>query len=197
MAGTGRSQTSPARIAVDEKQIQALNLRKAGATFAEIAAELGYSSPSGAYEAVKAALEKAFSEPAEELRQLELARLDEMQAGLWEGAIAGDPDAVNAVLRLMGHRARLLGLERKESPIKTKLPKLTRPEDGMAVMSELLAKAAMGEILPEEAGKLAALVSSFMRIAETTGLAEQLAELKELARANYEKEKANGKHDGN
>lgn len=193
----GRPKASPEQIEIDERQIAALNLRRAGATYQQIADECGFAGPSGAYDAVRSALNKARSEPADDLRELELSRLDEMQTGLWEGAISGDSDAVNAVLRLMGHRARLLGLERRESPIKTKLPKLSRPEDGMAVMSELLEKATTGELLPEEAGKLAALVSSFMRIAETTGLAEQLAELKELAQANYEKEKANEKHGDN
>lgn len=114
MAGTGSSKTSPARIEVDEKQVAALNLRKAGATFQEIASELGYASASGAYEAVKSGLDKTLREPAEELRKLELERLDVMWTAVWENALAGDLDAIATALRISERRARLLGLDTKE-----------------------------------------------------------------------------------
>lgn len=190
MAGTGKCKTSPAQLAVEEKQVRALNMRMAGASFSEIAEAEGYASPSGAYEAVKAALEKARSEPAEELRQMELARLDEMQASIWEVALSGSPDAVNSILRIMAHRARLTGLERKEAPLRIAIPKVSSVNDALRAISALIEKAAAGEILPGEALQLATLLGHYCRTTESTELSEQLAELRELAQANYEKEKA-------
>lgn len=112
MAGTGKSKTSPAQLEVEEKQVKAMELRKAGVSFRLIAEELGYSSASGAHAAVMAALEKTRAEPAESLRDLMLARLDEMLVGLWDAAISGDPDAVSSVLRIEERRAKLLGLDK-------------------------------------------------------------------------------------
>lgn len=113
----GRSKTSPSQIQIDERHIAAVNLRKSGATYQEIANELGFAGTSGAEYAVRSALEKTMSQPADELRDLELARLNEMQMGLWSAAISGDTDSVNTVLRLMERRARLLGLDAKTSPL--------------------------------------------------------------------------------
>ena len=53
------SKTSQNRLAAAEKHRQALELRRGGATFAEIAAMLGYEGPSGAYRAVMGALRRA------------------------------------------------------------------------------------------------------------------------------------------
>ncbi len=80
--------------------------------YRQIAEEIGYASASGAYEAVQAALSKARAEPAEELRELMLTRLDEMLTGSWEAALSGDAEAVAAVLRIEERRAKLLGLDR-------------------------------------------------------------------------------------
>lgn len=42
-------------------------------------------------------------------RTLELTRLDALQVGLWDRAVSGDVKAVNAVLRIIEQRSRLLG----------------------------------------------------------------------------------------
>lgn len=107
-----RQRTTPSQIEAEQRQIRAVELRKAGVGYRQIAEELGYASPSGAYEAVQAALAKARTEPAEELRGLMTARLDEMLTGVWEAAISGDADSVAAVLRIEERRAKLLGLDR-------------------------------------------------------------------------------------
>jgi hypothetical protein len=64
--------------------------------------------------------------------------------------------------------------------LKADLPKLTRPQDAMAIVGELLAKATNGELSPDEAGKLSGLVQAFMKIAETADLAERVARLEEM-----------------
>lgn len=42
---------------------------------------------------------------------MELTRLDQMQLGQWPAAEGGDPKAVETVLKIMQHRAKLLGLD--------------------------------------------------------------------------------------
>jgi len=102
---------SPRRIKSTERQRQALELRKAGATYEMIAEKLGFRGPSGAYEAIKAALEKTLRPPADELRQLESERLDALLLAVYPQARQGNLGAVDRVLRIMERRARLLGLD--------------------------------------------------------------------------------------
>ncbi len=174
----GRSKTSPEQIEVDERHIKAVNLRKAGATYQEIADELGYSGISSAEYAVKAALKKTMSEPAEELRQLELLRLDEMQAGVYAGAIAGDPDSINTILKIMAHRMRLTGLERKDAPIYIKdFPKIESADDAVKAISGLIDRATAGQISLSDAISLATLINKHW---ETLSGAELLERLKQL-----------------
>lgn len=105
------SNTSERMITAAERQVQALALRKAGVSYEQIASALGYASGSGAYQAVHRALRKMLKEPAEEVRDLEVARLDEMLRALWPGVQAGEPKKVLAALRVMERRAKLLGLD--------------------------------------------------------------------------------------
>ena len=111
------SKTSEKRLAAAERQRQALELRKAGVGFEAIAERLGYAGPSGAYQAVMAALKKTLQEPADELKKLELERLDAAQLAIYNSVKQGNLGAVDRLLRVMERRARLLGLdgpERKE-----------------------------------------------------------------------------------
>jgi DNA-binding CsgD family transcriptional regulator len=92
---------------------QVLELRKQGLTFAAIGARLGITEQ-GAHQAGKRALEKlgaVTKDEAEELRRLEIERLDALQEGLWPKAAQGSVPAVQTVLKLMERRARLLGLD--------------------------------------------------------------------------------------
>lgn len=175
-----KSKTSQHQLKAEDRQIRALELRKAGVSLRQIAEELGYASPSGAHEAVMAALDKARVEPAQELRDLMSARLDEMLAVAYENALQGDTDSMMAVLRIEERRARLFGIDRREAPVKANLSKLSRPVDAMIIVGELLEKATNGELSPDEAAKLSALVQAFMKIAETTELAERIAKLEEM-----------------
>lgn len=99
------------KISAAERQRQALELRKAGLSYDLIARRLNYRSRSGAYKAVQTALKKMLREPADELRQLELERLDAMLLGLWPQAQRGNQGAVDRVLKIMERRAKLLGLD--------------------------------------------------------------------------------------
>ena len=101
------------QVRAHERHLQALELRKAGVTYEVIAGQLGYANASGARKAVLSALKATLREPAAELRELELARLDAMLLPLWRRVQAGDEKAIDRALRIMERRARLLGLDRK------------------------------------------------------------------------------------
>ena len=86
-----------------------------GATYEDAAAQAGYASRSGAYKAFWKALDHREAQAVEDHRALELARLDALQVALWDDAINGDVKAVNAVLRIIEQRSRLLGLDKPGS----------------------------------------------------------------------------------
>lgn len=95
-----------------------------GATYEQAAKRAGYATRSGAYKAFWKALEGREAEAVAQHRILELQRLDALQVGLWDQALAGDVKAVNAVLRIIEQRSRLLGLDK---------PQLTPVESGSVV----------------------------------------------------------------
>lgn len=107
---TTRRKPSPRNVADAERRAKAISLRKAGATFEQIAQQVGYSDKSAAYNAVQVALQHLEREPAEELLTLELARLDDMQLALASRVRGGDEKAIMAALAVMDRRARYLGL---------------------------------------------------------------------------------------
>lgn len=106
---------SEERLALEKRT---LDLRRAGATYQEIADELGYKNRGTAYKALRRALGRTLQDSADNLRELEAARLDQLQLGSWKAAMRGDPKAVANVLRVMERRAKLLGLD---APAKTEL----------------------------------------------------------------------------
>jgi hypothetical protein len=102
--------TSPLVIASKERAAKALRLRKEGKTFPVIAKLCGYNHVSSAYDAVRRAIAEITREPAQELLTLELERLDLLWRPHWRPACTGNVRALNACLRIMDRRARLLGL---------------------------------------------------------------------------------------
>jgi hypothetical protein len=58
------------------------------------------------------ALQEHEAESTEELRDLELRRLDALQVAHWDRAMEGDSRATEIVLKVMARRARLLGRDR-------------------------------------------------------------------------------------
>lgn len=109
-APNGR-QTNAAGIAQAERIAKALDLRRQGCSFGEIAKELGWRTRQAAFEAVSRALADTVAEPAEDVRKLELMRLDRLERLLWPRAEAGDPKAVTGLLKVQERRAKLLGLD--------------------------------------------------------------------------------------
>lgn len=127
--GNGRFTRSPDTAARDA---EACRLRARGWTYEQIGAELGMSR-GHAYEAVQRAIADIVREPAEEVRQLELLRLDEMHRTaaavltrehyvvdrgsvvLWDGVPLADDGpklaAIDRLLKIQARRAALLGLD--------------------------------------------------------------------------------------
>jgi hypothetical protein len=162
MASTGRqSKTSPRSIATAQRRAQALKLRLAGARYDDITQQLGYSSRGAAVQDVQRALVATVQEPADELRALEVQRLDM----LWQTALRvltrqhvtvsngkvvhldGSPvkddapvlAAIDRLLKIQERRARLLGLD---APAKHEVVTLDAVEAEIRRLNEELERAA-------------------------------------------------------
>lgn len=105
---------SPARtarlIAARERASNALELRKAGLTYAEIAKALGYADNSGAERAVKKAIDRLGLEAAKDVVLMDLARLDEFQKRCTASLREGDLSQIDRIMRIMTMRHNLLGI---------------------------------------------------------------------------------------
>lgn len=97
---------------VFDKERRVLELRRAGVTFDVIAQEVGYSNASGAHHAYTRALKRTLQNAgADEMREVELDRLDRLQRFAWTAAAQGNLRAIETILRIMGRRAKMLGLD--------------------------------------------------------------------------------------
>lgn len=109
--GNGHAVNDQRKIAAMETARKALDLRRGGATYRQIADAL-HITVSTAEKAVKRGLKLIVAEPAAEVLQLELDRLDGAWMGLWPRIQKGEPAAVAAGVRIMERRSRLLGLDK-------------------------------------------------------------------------------------
>lgn len=98
-----------------DKELKVLELRRAGFTWQAIAEKTGYADHTGAYSAYKRAIKRTMQQPADELREQELDRIDRLQLAAWPNAMKGDVRSILAIARLMERRAKLIGLDK---PIK-------------------------------------------------------------------------------
>ena len=98
------------------RKARAVELAIDGTSYGAIAAEVGYSHRGTAHKAVHKALTARIAVGIDELRRLELDRLDVLQAALWPKAMAGDTAAGTTVLRIIEQRARVLGLGWEHRP---------------------------------------------------------------------------------
>ncbi len=120
------------------KEQRAYELRLAGKTFKVIAKELGYSDPSGAYQAFQRAREIVSLENLSEWRILELYRLDALQNSLWDKALEGNISAVNAVLKVFDLRARLIGLYAPEKHETNTEPSWSEVDQAVKELTEII-----------------------------------------------------------
>ena len=106
---------------------EALRLRLSGMSFEAVAGRLNYRSPSGPRMACNRLLGRIEYEAVSELRRIEGRRLDELQQAVWDKALAGNLNAVMAVLKIRERRARLFGLD---SPVRVDLEGISEAEFG-------------------------------------------------------------------
>jgi hypothetical protein len=95
---------------LQQRRATALDYRLQGHAYHRIAKALG-CHPSTAHDYVVKALRDIIPrEKAEAVLHLEMARLDAMQSAIFTNAASGDIPSIDACLRIIHQRARLLGL---------------------------------------------------------------------------------------
>jgi hypothetical protein len=100
-----------------EKETKALELRRQGVIYSQIAKEIG-TSTAHAYRLVLKGIQKLVARRdsrAEIVLGLELSRLEELGHNVYLKAVAGDLKAVESYLKIMERRSRYLGLD---APVK-------------------------------------------------------------------------------
>lgn len=110
---TRESKSSGRRLTAAERKQKALELRKACASYQAIGDALGVSKQQ-AHRYVTAALESIRIETAEEaenLRTIELERIDSLFLECYALAKKGDLPAVDRCIRLSERRCKILGLD--------------------------------------------------------------------------------------
>lgn len=113
--GTATTKYTARKLTAREKQLKALELRKRGYSYDQIALSVGYTHRSAAYKAISSLLGRLDREHGPEVLELELARLDDMQRSLATKVLIGDDKAIRTSLRIMDRRAKLLGLDHNEA----------------------------------------------------------------------------------
>lgn len=117
---TNKKVVTPETMRRDDRLEKALEMRRYGYTYLQIAEEPWPDGPGGmlyggdrhnARRAIVAARNDTIKEAADEVRQVEIERLDMILLGLAaEGLFEGNPEIVRAGLSVIATRAKLLGL---------------------------------------------------------------------------------------
>ena len=98
------------------RRIEAMSLKLAGVSTAQIAERMGIK-PDTVRHLINRTLQTAENRAAEEMRELENARLDRAQAAIWSQVLAGDHRAVMVFLQISQRRAKLNGLDSPASVV--------------------------------------------------------------------------------
>jgi len=107
MAGKTRNSKDFERA---ERKRNALELRLAGASYRDIAQALNCSVGTATNDC-KEALAEIPMQQADEMRTVELSRLDRLQRAVWPKAVKGDLQAVDRAIKIIDRRAKLFGLD--------------------------------------------------------------------------------------
>lgn len=105
-----RRKNAAKRVIRASRRQEAFALRRQGESFESIAHHLGVT-PKTVAVWVREAIRDIPKEAADDLRALELARLDAVLAPQMRLALAGDSYAVDRVLKIMERRAKFLNLD--------------------------------------------------------------------------------------
>jgi hypothetical protein len=107
-----KPRTDKGLLKTEQKRLQALQLRQAGASYTQIGQELGCTRQHAFYlvSTALARLRGRTEETAALLRELDLGRLDALLLGIWRVALGGNLLAIDRVLKILDQRARYLDL---------------------------------------------------------------------------------------
>lgn len=162
-AVTRTARTTAASETAAERQKRALELRKRGLTFDAIATQLGYSDRSAARHAIRAAIAEITREPAEEVKKLELERLDALYVSAMAIVDAApvipddeDADPDEAYDAAMKTRLDAIRTALKVSERRSKLEGLDAPVKVQEVAPETMSDAELLEAIDKERAAVAA-----------------------------------------
>jgi hypothetical protein len=129
---------------IAERRHQALNLRKAGASYRTIAAKTGVNVANAHRDVMHElqALAEQTRERAEDVLALELRRLDDATLALMPAVQRGDVRAIQALVQVMDRRSRYLALD---APKRTEI---SGPEGGpipIATIARVIVDVRTGE----------------------------------------------------
>lgn len=109
-AGSSQRANSRRRVTETARQAQALQMRLTGATYEQIGMAMGVHK-SSAWKLVEHAMERTIQEPADNVRALEVRRLDRWLFAINTQILAGQLEFLDRGLKIMARRAALLGLD--------------------------------------------------------------------------------------
>lgn len=105
------------RLRASQRAARAAEMKVHRFSWETIARELGYKSADVARKTVERYIQRLPRESMEALRALELEGLDRAESALADHIRQGDPQAINSMLKIKHHRARLMGLYAKGSSL--------------------------------------------------------------------------------
>ena len=126
---TLNSDSAPAVISREERAARCFELRKAGLNYSQIAERIedewgergiAHQLPSSwgkryAHADVTVMMQRnreTIQDTILEVLELEIERLDQMMAAIWDRAINGHLESIDRILKIMDRRSRLLGLDK-------------------------------------------------------------------------------------
>lgn len=124
-------------VTLAEKRLAALEYRREGFSYRDIALMMN-TSLSTAFQWVQGelnALRQLTHEQAEDVRDMELQRLDMMLRSMSGGILAGDPMVISTALRIGERRSKLLGLDAAQK-IDAKGAFMSLTPEGVAAMTD-------------------------------------------------------------
>lgn len=109
--GLRRTPQKTNRILAMERRRDAVQLRKAGWTYPEIAKQLKYASVEGARKAVMKGMKELGNDGVQELREMNVARLEHLLSIVWPSANAGDHKSIIMAQSIINDLNRISGGE--------------------------------------------------------------------------------------
>ena len=94
-----------------ERYRRVVDLKKAGLTYDQIAAEVGYADRSGAKHALDAALERWGTDSVGSLRMVQNEQLDDLWRRVFAAIAQGDLSQIDRALKILKRRSDLWGMD--------------------------------------------------------------------------------------